>query len=378
MPRPRRRSSLKRRTFKIEWSEDALGRFILHRQVDGKRLHYSWPNKVAVEKEVLGWLKLHEHRIDPMQVLGWAVGKAITDVPINIGPAGIITCRKFVNEILPGVMNKRGLPRRQLPGWRRENQRIRQLLKIAPFVDKSMHEITEEELMQLVNNYETGVGIKSVNTRHKMRLLVRTIFGSAKKMKYLLEDTAKSIVLPPIPLLQGRRHVSLNEAARVDAKSEMNLKLRIRLGVYAGLEPFEQARLQNHDVDLQQRLLHPRGSDMKRLPREIWIHDELLPLLKKFAVGNPGDLIFQKADGSAPIYPYRALRRAARKAGVIGSTPLSFRHLFRTMLRNASVPNDTAEYLMGHRVGMARNYGSIQITANEKAITSLPKLPKVL
>lgn len=207
-----------------------------------------------------------------------------------------------------------------------------------------------------------------------MRLVLRTIFGAATRSKYLKENPAKTITLPSIPLYQGRRHVSLTEAAHTDAKAEEILKLRIRLGVYAGLEPFEQARLQNHDVDLQQRILHPRGSDMKRLPREIWIHDELLPLLTKFAAGNPGDLIFRKADGSSPIYPHRALRRAARKAGVTGAIPLSFRHLFRTMLRNASVPNDTAEYLMGHRVGMARNYGQIPISANMNAIASLPKL----
>lgn len=367
-------------SFTLEFEERQPGRWVLRKQILNVRSHFSWKSKAEVKEWVRGCLQLRESGHDPAKLikhLGIDGGKESLS---NLGPKGPIPFTDFVREVYPKVPNRRGRTRNQLRGWKRERQRLEQCIRQASFSSKCLHEIAEADLRGWLDEYiRRSVRSKLGNTEHAMQQMIRNIFSSAVREKYLLRDPASQIRTTTIQPAE-RTPVSLQDVAFIAAKADLKLRARLHLGVYAGLEAFEQDGLLIEAVSARIEWLALSGSPPKRIPRQIWIHPALDRALKPLLNGDPKAPLFRKKNGKASPFPYRALKKLCLQHGIEPFTPLHLRDLFKTLLEQGPASDNTIEFLMGHKLeGLRRFYSRTHRSTLkiQEAIRSLPPLPPV-
>lgn len=357
--------------FAVKFVEERTGRWVLHKQVLKFRPHLGFPALLEVKKFVKGCLQLRDAGYD----LAALAESASSGQPITaMGPKGPMKFSEFVRKVLPDVPNRKGISRKRLRGWKRERQRLEWMIRNSSFSEKFLHAISEREIRDWVEEREQTAGTS--NTRHKIRLTVRVAFSAAVREGYLLTNPAAPITLPLIEEAQ-RMERSPDEIGRVCTVADNELYARILLGVYLGLEPFEQASLRWQHVNLNARQIRLLGSPPKRLGRVVWIHRDLLSALRKLKKAEDDRPIFCNKRGVPAAYPYRRLRKACARAGVRGLIPLELRDTFKRMLETAEVRDNVIEFLMGHKLpGLRRFYGKDRrLERIRAAIEALPSLP---
>jgi site-specific recombinase XerD len=341
-------------------------------------MHLSWRSKEDVEEFLAGALLLKKEGFD-LRDLASRLCKDEGKSLAQIGPNGSMTFSDFVRNVFPEVKGKkRDLRRRNLPGWKRERQRCDHLLRTAPFAERSLHEIPKEDLHDYVEEYERRA--TSANSSQKLRQLLRNIFEAAVSEKFILADPSSELKIPTIePAVRPER--SLQEVARVYALADPEIRLRLALGVYAGLEAFEQSKIMPEHIRIQPRELTLVGSGKKRKRRILWMHEEILRALTPFLQCQPGRPILSDESGRAQNYPYRPLRKLCALAGIEMLTPLHQRDLFKALLEDAGVDGLLIEHLMGHMPpGLTAWYKRkerYRMARIRDAIDRLPALPRV-
>ncbi len=121
----------------------------------------------------------------------------------------------------------------------------------------------------------------------------------------------------------------------------------------AGLRVSEILRLETRDIDAKRMVIHVREAKRGR-ERHVMLSPRLLRVLRDYwkEAGPPGPRLFAGRDPSEPMHRatvYRAIRAAARKAGIdrrVG--PHALRHAFATHMLESGTDLRTLQVLLGH------------------------------
>ncbi len=160
----------------------------------------------------------------------------------------------------------------------------------------------------------------------------------------------------------ARTVMSLTDAAALLRSLSGTYRTMTAIALYAGLRPGEVVALEGGDVDVEHRFLHVRrawngsgatwgdededlGATKTCVQRVVPLTDALVAELGELPTGP----LFRTASGHRPTQSNwrRALRGAAKRAGVVAPTPYECRHFFVSHLVRR-VPIATAARLAGH------------------------------
>jgi len=197
-----------------------------------------------------------------------------------------------------------------------------QLLK-DPIAGLRLELVTRARLEQLlIDKKRAGLGAESLN---HIRGFVQRAFGAAIRLEKWVGtnpvDAVRKVKVPP----RAYQTLTADEAARVLAAASPDHATIIAVALYAALRKGEVVALRKRDVDLEQGLLHVRGSNEREVTKgghhdTIPIHPELRPYLVT-AMGSPGLYVFPDSEGrmrrSSGFFPERMLRRTLAKAGIV-------------------------------------------------------------
>lgn len=228
--------------------------------------------------------------------------------------------------------------------------------------------ITSEKLQSFLNRQ----GNKSRSFVHKLNITIKQIFRQAKMEGYINYDPSQYLKEPKAhegshrPISKQEREVIL-EVAKTHKAGPW-----IRTLLFCGLRPSESALIQGKHIDINNRVLHIKGSKTPSANRIVPIPEALISDLTDFnknayiftnQAGNPlstQDMkrLWKSFKRSMNIYlkaeSYQN-RLLEDKLPELKDSPLDppltlycLRHTYGTDLQSAGVPINVAKDLMGH------------------------------
>ncbi len=135
----------------------------------------------------------------------------------------------------------------------------------------------------------------------------------------------------PNPLLRSE------VVAAFGACQDLQDRLAVSLGVYAGLRVSEMAHLQHADVDLVGRVLMVRQGKGRK-DRAVPVCDDLAELLE----------VRDELDAGTGYNVSQRIKRTFKRAGVTGHRPHDLRATFATMLIREGIDLVTVQSYLGH------------------------------
>jgi integrase len=142
------------------------------------------------------------------------------------------------------------------------------------------------------------------------------------------------------------------------------------------LRPVEISRLTVAQVDLADRRLTVGGRTVKNRPRDIYLHDEIVNLVRVRVEALPNVPLFRDADSTPETFPVTAWNRS-RKAARLSDIPFyALRHTFATwLLETGTRDEETRAVLLGHKLTrMSARYTHVTFTMIREAIERLPRV----
>ena len=228
--------------------------------------------------------------------------------------------------------------------------------------------------LQRILNSQAG---RSKSHVEKIRLVMRQMFGRARKSRLIPFDPAEDLELPRVVDVTHRSITEAERAAILAVAEHHDAGLWILTMLYTGMRPGETAALKWSDVDFTRNEIHihearESGSGALKGPktdagvRDIPIHSKLLPRLLE-AHRARQTYVFQTRAGNrhnenslrrlwtgfkrgldiqmgAKLYRNKIVRSVVADDLV----PYCLRHTFCTDLERAGVPINVAKELMGH------------------------------
>lgn len=360
------RRAQKRRIFDQLTFFKVRGHIEIEKQIGQRRFHLSWADPAALERELEAFLEAQRRHISLAALLGQvAEGETAEQVRLP-GPKGRIGFAEFCKQILPGYRSK-------MAGWRQEAGRIDWILANSSFARRPLHSIRPREISEFYRKYAHGPTVNSDNTRAHMAKALKTIFRTATEAGYLRDDPSSGLKRPGVPD-SNQRALILPEAKRLVLSAEP-LPRRWSLTVlYTGLRPVEITRLCVAHVDIPERRLRVVGRTAKNRSRDIYIHDEILEIMKECASAVPNLPLFRDASGRPEKFPRSAFERARDRANLHDVSLYTLRHTFATwLLETGTRDEETRAYILGHRLSrMSARYTHVTFEMVRDAIQRLP------
>ena len=255
-------------------------------------------------------------------------------------------------------------------------------LYLSPAIGKMKLKDVREIHLQKILNSQAGMSYGHVSN---ILLLMRALFGKARKTRLIVFDPSEDLQLPAV-VKQSRRSITEEERAAILKTAETHRGgLLALLTLYAGLRPGESMALQWKDIDFERNEIHvykavESGSTEIKGPktqagiRDIPIHAALLPRLQAAKQG-PFDYVLTDTR-NRPLNNAtkqkmwdsfkhkmdvnlggKLLRNTIIESKLAPDFSLyCLRHTFCTDLQRAGVPINVAKELMGH--------ANISVTAN--------------
>lgn len=224
----------------------------------------------------------------------------------------------------------------------------------------------------------SGLSPKTVNN---LLSVFRKCMSCAEEWELISKiPRVKWLAVPPSPY----KFLSIEDSQRLLAGAENVFWYAVILcALHTGMRIGELCALDWSDINWEQRVItvsravvegvigSPKNNRMRTIP----LTPDLYALF--FAHKKRSGLIFPGPDGNhvrKSSWPWKALTRACKRAGlpVIGWHAL--RHTFASRLAAESVPPKATQMLMGHStIQMTERYMHLAPSALEGAITVLPK-----
>ena len=253
---------------------------------------------------------------------------------------------------------------------------------IKPVIGSMKLRDVREVHLQRILNAQAG---KSKSHVSKLRMILREMFGRARRARLIPFDPAEDLMLPDVTV-RKRRSITDEERKHILAVAEYHRAgLWILTLLYTGMRPGETAVLQWKDIDFDKDEVHVHkalesGANAVKGPktasghRDIPMRSELRERLLA-ARGGPFEPVFTLTNGNRLTEDgmqrmWKSFKRdldihmGARvyRNQIIESkvaadlTAYCLRHTFCTDLQKAEVPINIAKELMGH--------SDISVTAN--------------
>jgi integrase len=328
----------------------------------------SWPSRESLETDLQAFFQMREIGLSLPELVSRVRGGQDPASFMNLGPQGPIEFEKYCQKIF--------MPQRQkLGGWPREEQRLEWIFKQGKFKGRELHTIRPKEVQEWYDGYSNRPEITSDNARANQLKVVRAIFKTATKLGYLIEDPASEVCLPAVPESSSRAP-TYNETVRLYLAADPIVRPWFLLTLHAGLRPVEIVRLRVAHVNLEERRLTVIGRTVKNRSRDIFVHDDLVPVFKVLASAVPNlPLLRDEKDRPVP-FPRHAWNRTVERAKVQDLTFYMLRHGFATrLLETGTRDPETRAYLMGKRLRSTLSiYTHISFAQVREAIRRLPSV----
>ena len=253
---------------------------------------------------------------------------------------------------------------------------------IKPAIGSMKLKDVREVHLQKILNEQAGMSHSHVT---KIRLVLREMFGKARRTRLITFDPAEDLQLPAATKGQHRSVTEEERAHILQLARTHPSGLWVLTILYAGLRPGETAALLWSDIDFDRNEIHvakavESGSETVKEPktnagiRDVPIHMELRKRLLEVR-GEPDRPVFVTRAGNP--HNQKSLRRLwtsfvrdldihmgakVYRNQIVESVladdlvPYCLRHTFCTDLQRAGVPINVAKELMGH--------SDISVTAN--------------
>ena len=210
-------------------------------------------------------------------------------------------------------------------------------------------EVTEEDVQSyLLHLKEIG---RAPTTGRRRLIIIRAFFNYLRRRGVVPSNPADDIPLPSLER-RLRRHLEPDELERFvrEAKNPL-VKAACIILYHTGLRVGEMCGLRFSDVDFNHRTLKVLGKGRKE--RVVPLNDAAASALAWYVSDvrphvNTG-YVFVTASGRLdPDYLGTLIRREAKRMGMEGVTPHSFRHSFATQLLRRDVNLLALSALLGH------------------------------
>lgn len=338
------------------------------KQIGQRRYHVSYASAEEAWGEIAATLEARMRGISVRQLLSQVAGAAATSELRLPGPRGPIRFDQFCNEVFPRH-------RERMAGWRQERERVAWFIAHARFSNRAIHSIGQDDVLSFYRDYVMRPEVTSDNTRGHMAKAVRAVFRVAKETGYLRADPSLGVKIPSVPPSR-RRALHLAHARLLCRAADPIVQRWILMSLYTGLRPREIERFTTANVDLSVRFLHVTGETVKNRSREIYIHDDLLPVLQE-TCSSVGNLpLLRDAAGRPQRFPRRRFNLARRAARLEHVDFYELRHTFASwLLEYGTESEEIRSYLMGHsEQGMTSRYTHVSRAKIRQAIERLPSI----
>ncbi len=342
------------------------GHIECRRQVAGKRHHVSWASRRALEHDLDAFFKLKVLGVRMRDLVMRMQGGEGSATAVAVGPRGAIDFNTFCQKPLDAS-------RKHKPAWKWERKLINRFLNDGLFGRRQIHTIRPHEVQEAYDRYANHPKITSDNTRANFGKAFRVIFRTAVRLGYLRHDPSDALKIPSIPESRARA-LTLQETIRLYNAADATVRPWILLTLHAGLRPAEIARLTVSHVDLNERKITVTGSTVKNRPRQLYVHDDLMPVLREAASSIPNLPLLRTGEGEPAPFPRKEYERARKAAKLDGTTYYMLRHTFCSrLLETGTRDEETRAAIMGHRLrGMTSRYTHVTPAMIREAIERLP------
>jgi integrase len=285
------------------------------------------------------------------------------------------------------------------PGTQRRYQNAidKWLEFLGPNADRGLEEVTEAQVFAFRDARVNGSATLTANTELK---ILKMIFRSARRERYLFEDPAEGVKTLKNRSNFARRPFSIDELRAVLALADEEWQSLIKFGLYTGPRLGDLAMLTWSQIDLERdeiRLTTRKTGKQLLIPIAQPLREHLLGLTLGDDPRSPvhprahatvsaqfervGTLSNQFADllvaaGLREPQPHRS--RGIGRGGKRTELELSFhslRHTAVSLLKDAGVPDSVVQALVGHEsAAMSHRYTHVGKEALAKAARSLPEI----
>lgn len=225
-----------------------------------------------------------------------------------------------------------------------------------------MKKVITSDLQGIINK-EFQLG-KSKSYIDKLIMVMRQLFKRAHIDKLIVDDPAVSIIKPKMQEGSRRALTGVERNALLEVSKTNQHGRWVRCMLYMGLRPSETALIQGKDVDIDNKLLHVRGTKTRHADRYIPIPSHIIDDYKDF---DKEDYVFANGHNKPNTETnrkdwWRAFKREmdiqmgakTYRNKVVESviakdlSMYCLRHTFGTDCQSAGVPINITRELMGH------------------------------
>ena len=238
--------------------------------------------------------------------------------------------------------------------------------------DYKIKDIKLIELQSFINEAkEKGL---STGTLKQIKSILNMVFNYALKNEYINKNMVEFLEVGKFKKVIDRK-VFTDEEIKIlwSKKGERDIDIIIIL-IYTGLRINELLKLENNQINLEERYIKAGSKTASGKDRLIPISYKILPLITKYIKLN-NRYLFQTGTGNHLIYNnYRPIfKKTIKDLGMEEHTIHDTRHTFATLLSNADANKTSIKNIIGHS-----NYGITEKIYTHKDIEELKKAVDLL